>query len=72
MRNTSSKNENTALSEGEEVFFFSFLFEVRTTLTQLIKVCVNAVDPGNRTHKPRFEKSGPLVYKAPVTTHVIL
>lgn len=42
------------------------------TLTQLIKVCVNAVDPRNRTHEPRFEKSGPLVHEAPVTPHVIL
>lgn len=42
------------------------------TLTQFIKVCIDAVHARDGTHEPSLEERGPLVHQTPVTSHVIL
>ena len=41
-------------------------------LTQLIEVCIDAVDAGNGAQEPGLEERGPLVHQAPVASHVVL
>lgn len=48
------------------------IFHPLLPLTQFIKVCVNAIGSWHRTNQTCFEESCPFVYKAPVSTKVIL
>ncbi len=41
-------------------------------LTQLVKVCLDAVRSRNRTHQSGFNKCAPLIHKNPLPTHIIL